>query len=197
MIARVLFLSFFAFHLFFHPAAFVFSEHSIESEEYRAAITEAYDLYKEISDGHLIPYTEDVPPADPALFGIVIVTVKGDVYSIGDSEHPFALQSISKALVYGVALQDYGRDVLVKKVGVEPTGMPFNSIMSVKLRYPEGQNPCVNAGAIATTSLIKGKDSQDKMKRVLKMLEGLTGHRMVLMKRSLLQKENRGQRICR
>ncbi|MEW5861363.1 MAG: glutaminase, partial [Cyanobacteriota bacterium] len=78
--------------------------------------------YKSIHEGVLANYIPELAKANPDWFGICIVTVDGQVYEIGDWEQLFTLQSISKAFVYGMALEDHGRDYVVKRVGVEPTG---------------------------------------------------------------------------
>ena len=93
-----------------------------------------------------------------------------------DCTRLFTIQSISKAFVYGLALEDHGRDYVQCKVSVEPTGEAFNSIMldqSTNRPY----NPMVNTGAIATTDLIKGANPTERLKRILEMFRRYTGHR--------------------
>ncbi len=94
------------------------------------------------------------------LFSICIVTIDGQIYKVGDFEQLFTIQSISQVFVYGQALEDHGRDYVLTRVGVEPTGEAFNAIIldkQSKCLY----NPIVNAGTIATTSLIKGNGTTD------------------------------------
>lgn len=151
-------------------------EAAIQKEDYEKTLKEAHSLFKSNKEGKPITYTDDVPAIDLDKFGIAIVTTAGDLYQIGDASQTFALQSICKPLLFALALHDHGRDALIKKVGVEPTGMPFNSILSIKLRYPHLQNPSVNAGAIASASLIKGSSPEEKFDRILQLVSSLTYH---------------------
>ena len=114
------------------------------------------------------PY-QGIPAAaemDPALYGVSLTTVDGHRYSSGDVDHPFSLQSISKALTYGMALDDLGTAAVLEKIDVEPSGDPFNEI-SLQSGTGRPDNPMINAGAIATTSLIKGRGGRDRMGRIL------------------------------
>jgi glutaminase len=99
--------------------------------------------------------------------------VDGKIFSVGDSKHLFTIQSGATPFVFGLALEDHGLESLIKKVGVEPTGMPCNSILPPEVPASKTQNPLVNPGALATTSLIKGKDTVEKYERVHSFMEGL------------------------
>ena len=111
---------------------------------------------------------------NPELFSICIVTVDGQTYKVGDYQQQFTIQSISKVFAYGLALEDHGRDYVLTRVGVEPTGDAFNAIiLDEKSKRP--YNPMVNAGAIATTSLIKGNCPTERLNRVLEMFSKYTG----------------------
>lgn len=155
------------------------------SDQLRKVMAEAYHLYRSDNHGTPLAYTADVPKVDPSLFGIAIVTVNGDVYEIGDSKAPFAIQSISKPFVFGLALEDHGHTELLNKVGVEPTGMHFNSLLAIEVNPAHKQNPSVNAGAIATVSLIKGKDNEVRLRRILDMFKKYTGRTLQIDQRVL------------
>ena len=90
-------------------------------------------------------------------FAIALVTPDGDIHTAGDAGTPFPLQSISKVFVYGLALADRGRDHVLQRVGVEPSGDPFNSI-EFDQRNNRPYNPMVNAGAMVATDLVRGSD---------------------------------------
>ena len=92
----------------------------------------------------------------PNAFGIAVVTTDGHLYEVGDSRHEFTLQSISKPFVFGLALEQHGREKVMERVGVEPSGNAFNAISVDATNRPF--NPMVNAGAIVTTGLLDGVD---------------------------------------
>ncbi len=106
-------------------------------------IREIHSALSELRTGAVADYIPQLGMADPDLFGIAIATVDGAVHTVGDVHQPFTIQSISKAFVYGLALEDHGRDAVLEHVGVEPTGDAFNSIMideaSLPSLQPDGQ----------------------------------------------------------
>ena len=127
-----------------------------------------------LGGGALASYIPELTLADPAWFGIAIVTVDGHVYQVGDARQPFTIQSISKALTFGLALEDRGTDAVLAKVGVEPSGEAFNSI-SLEPVSGRPLNPMINAGAIATTGLVAAKDGRTSMERILAAFAKYTG----------------------
>lgn len=137
-----------------------------------------YDLhlkYKPLRDGTVAKYIPELAKVNPDLFSICVITVDGRVYEVGDYNHLFTIQSISKVFVYGLALEEHGRDYVLTKVGVEPTGDAFNAIV-LDERSKRPYNPMVNAGAIATTSLIKGSGPSERLNRMLDMFRRYIGH---------------------
>ena len=131
--------------------------------------------FAEVEDGAVATYIPGLAKANSNWFGICLVTATGTVYEVGDSRQPFTIQSISKPFVYGLALEDNGRTEVLKKVGMEPTGDAFNSI-SLEPGTGRPRNPMINAGAIATTSLIAGKSPRTRLQRLLDMFALYTGH---------------------
>ncbi|MEV4900842.1 glutaminase A [Citricoccus sp. NPDC055426] len=111
---------------------------------------------------------------DRSLFGLALTTVEGHGYAAGDADHAFSLQSISKALTYGLALEDLGPAKVQEKIDVEPSGDPFNEI-SLQAGTGRPDNPMINAGAIATTSLIKGRGGRDRIGRILNTFSDAAG----------------------
>ncbi|MGB3532161.1 MAG: glutaminase A [Microcoleaceae cyanobacterium] len=141
---------------------------------FRTYLNELYEKYKTLDEGAVADYIPELALADPNWFGICVVTAEGQIFEVGKCEQTFTVQSISKAFVYGLALEDHGREYVNSKVSVEPTGEAFNSIvLDEKTNRP--YNPMVNAGAIATTDLIKGHGSTDRLKRMLAMFQRYTG----------------------
>lgn len=142
---------------------------------FRAFLGDLYEKYLPLREGAVANYIPELATANPDWFSICVVTVDGQVYTVGDSDQLFTIQSISKIVLYGLALEDHGRDRVLTRVGVEPTGEAFNSIVldeASKRPY----NPMVNAGAIATTGLIKGEDGIDRLKRILAAFRRYIGH---------------------
>ncbi|MDX2216679.1 MAG: glutaminase A [Oculatellaceae cyanobacterium bins.114] len=142
---------------------------------FRQYLYELHEKYQPLTDGVVANYIPELALADPNWFGIAAVTTDGQIFEVGDSTTLFTSQAISKAFVYGLALEDHGRDYVSTKVGLEPTGEAFNAIMlDEKTNRPH--NPMVNGGAIAITSLIKGQHSTDRLKRILDTFKRYTGH---------------------
>ena len=118
-----------------------------------------------IDGGAVASYIPELLKADPDWFGIALVTVDGHVYQVGDSRQTFTIQSISKAITYGLALEDCGTEAVLRKVDVEPSGEAFNSI-SLEPGTGRPRNPMINAGAIATVALIDGDTPEEKFERI-------------------------------
>jgi glutaminase len=119
-----------------------------------------------LTDGRVADYIPELSRADPDGFGICIATRDGFIYEVGDSRQPFTLQSISKPLTYGLALEENGEDKVLAKIGVEPSGDAFNAI-SLRPQTGAPLNPLINAGAIAACGLIPGDTVEEKSVRVL------------------------------
>ncbi|MDF5724740.1 MAG: glutaminase A [Rhizonema sp. PD37] len=135
-----------------------------------------YQKYKLLTKGTVANYIPELALVKPELFGICLITIDGQIFEVGDFIQPFTIQSISKVFVYGLALEDHGREYVNSKINVEPTGEAFNSIaLDEKTNRP--YNPMVNAGGIATTDLIKGNDTAERLQRILEMFKRYTGHK--------------------
>jgi len=139
------------------------------------------------TSGTVATYIPELGQADPQTFGIAVATVDGEVFAVGDAGHAFTIQSISKPLVYGMALEERGKDAVLARVGVEPSGNPFNSV-SVDPRTSRPFNPMVNAGAIVTTALLANSDPNDRMERILDTFGRFAG-RPVSMDEAVLASE--------
>jgi len=130
--------------------------------------------YASVSDGQVATYIPELAKANPEWFGICLATTDGHVYEVGDARQRFTIQSISKPFVYGLALEDHGRAAVLGKIGVEPTGDAFNSI-SLAPGTGCPLNPMINAGAIASSSLVAGHSPADKLARLLTVLSLYAG----------------------
>ncbi|MGZ4714218.1 MAG: glutaminase A [Acidimicrobiia bacterium] len=145
-------------------------------DRYLAAL---HDEFRHLDDGRVADYIPELGKADPGWFGICLVTADGHVYEVGDSRQPFTIQSISKPFVLGMALEDRGRDAVLARIGVEPSGNPFNAIV-VDEASNRPYNPMVNSGAIVATGLIEGPSVSERHERVLERFGRYVGHEVAI-----------------
>lgn len=141
---------------------------------FRSYLSDLHDKYQLLCEGSVADYIPELALAQPDWFGICVITANGKVFEVGNCDQLFTIQSISKAFVFGLALEDYGRDYVNSKVSVEPTGEAFNSIVLDETTN-RPYNPMVNAGAIATADLIQGKNGTERLKRLIQMFKRYTG----------------------
>ncbi len=150
------------------------------SDEQRAwfeqVCVELHKRYAPLQDGAPASYIPELSAVDPDRFAIAAVTLDGEQILVGDVEHAFTIQSISKLLVYGLALELHGRDAVLAKVGVSPTGDSFNAI-ELDEATNRAPNPMVNAGAIAVTDLIGGDSVDRRVETMRSMYERYLGRR--------------------
>ena len=117
-----------------------------------AAITDAYNKYKDLKEGKNADYIPELAKVPSEQFAIVVVTADGQVYSKGDIDALYSIQSISKVITLAKNIEDLGPKAIQDKIGVDPTGQKFNSAVLVEENKGKEINPLVNAGAIASTS---------------------------------------------
>ena len=132
-----------------------------------------------LNGGEVASYIPELTKADPNWFGICLVTMDGVAYSVGDSDQLFTIQSISKPFVYATALADRGREFVAGRVGVEPSGDAFNSI-SLNPQTGAPLNPMINAGAIATTSLVDGDTPDAQWQRIEAAMSAFMGRKFLV-----------------
>ena len=156
-------------------------------------LQDLHDRYLPLREGQVASYIPELAKMNPDYFGICVATVDGRVFEVGDSDQLFTIQSISKVFVQGLALEDHGREYLLTRVGVEPTGDAFNSIV-LDEQSKRPYNPMVNAGAIATTGLIQAPNSTEKLKRLLDMFRRYVGHDVYIDMPTFLSERATGDR---
>lgn len=132
-----------------------------------------------IETGKPASYIETLAKADTSKIAVALAMVDGQIYSTGDDDVEFSIQSISKAFVYALAIEDAGLDMVLEKIGVEPSGDAFNSL-SLERGTNRPMNPMINAGAITAHSLIGGPDwtADQRTERILEALSKLAGRRL-------------------
>lgn len=159
----------------------------------QALIERLHERFEPLTEGHIPDYIPEIASVDPTYFAICIVDIESNVYAVGDCEQIFTLQSMSKPFTYGMALEDHGRETVLQRIGVEPTGQSFNSIV-LDERTGRPYNPMVNAGAIAVANLIKGEDSTARLKRMLDMFSRYAGRKVHVDSPTFLSERKTGHR---
>lgn len=140
------------------------------------ALESVLDKARQAPPGQVADYIPELAGADPEQFGLAIVSALGHVYSAGDADHPFTIQSASKPFVYALALEDLGLEEVHGHVGMEPSGQPFNAISLDENGRPA--NPMINAGAIVTSALIEGRSPAARFDRIRSTLGAFAGREL-------------------
>ncbi|MFT6634191.1 glutaminase A [Alcanivorax sp.] len=146
-----------------------------------AELKKAYDKYKGLKEGANADYIPALDKVDSNIFGIVLVTVDGKVYSVGDIESEVSIQSISKVFTMAKVTEEKGIDALPKNVGVDATGQVFNSIYAIEQNQGHEMNPLVNAGAITTTSMVQGKSYNEIWNKILGYYSDFAGRDLTVL----------------
>ena len=146
-----------------------------------SVVREAYEKFRSDPSGKNADYIPYLAQVDSKMFGIAIVTTDNQVLTLGDVKYSFSIQSISKVFTLALAMEELGPDKVFAKVGSEPTGRPFNSPLAVVDMPSHSGNPLVNAGAIATTSLISGQNAGEKWNKILDFYSKAAGEKLVLI----------------
>jgi glutaminase len=145
-------------------------------------VDEAHAKYKDLKDGKNADYIPILATIPSELFGVVIATKDGTLYTAGDVDYRFAIESTSKPFTAALVMQQHGGPKsIVDKIGVEPTGLPFNSKLAVEIYDARSVNPLVNAGAIASVSLVKASSEEERWNLVLGNLSDFAGESLPLM----------------
>ena len=139
--------------------------------EIQAALDAAHAKYKDLKEGKNADYIPALAKVDSNIFGIALVTTDGKFYTAGDIKSAVSIQSISKVFTLAKVIEEQGPEAIATTIGVDATGMRFNSIVSIEfsqksLGGPE-MNSLVNPGAIATTSMVKGASRDEVWKSIL------------------------------
>jgi glutaminase len=132
----------------------VYSQKHAKPVDYNAVINEAFNLYKGEKGGKNADYIPYLDKVNSDMYGIVLVTKEGQVYQVGETKFEFGIESIEKVFTLCMAMEIFGDSVILQKVGADQTGLPFNSVPAIELNGKKPSNPLVNAGAMATSSLL-------------------------------------------
>ena len=149
-------------------------------DEVEALTAAAFERYRTLDEGVVADYIPILAQADGALFGLSVSEANGAIHNAGDAEHAFSIQSVSKAFVYALVCREYGHAVVKERIGVNNTGLPFNSVMALELNEGNPMNPMVNAGAIATTALMPGATAAEQWEFIRSGLSEFAGRQLVM-----------------
>lgn len=144
------------------------------------AVQSAHRDNGHLAGGTNASYIPFLASVDPSLFGVAVMTVDGQVVEAGDTGFEFAIESISKVFTMGLAMEHVGADAFHAKVGADPTGLPFNSVMALELHNDLPMSPLVNAGAMSSTSLVPAVGAEDRWRKILAIQSAFAGREIVL-----------------
>lgn len=134
---------------------------------------------KAAQGGKLADYIPELAAADPNKLAVALITLDGLVYSAGDDDYEFTIQSISKAFVYAYVIEALGREAVLEKVGVEPSGEAFNEIsLDQTSDQVKPKNPMINSGAITVHSMIPTTDNTDRAEIIRQFFSKLAGREL-------------------
>jgi glutaminase len=141
-------------------------------------VADAYAKYRDLKEGKNADYIPALAKVDPKLFGIVLVTVDGQVYEAGNTDTAVSIQSISKVFTMARVIQESGEGAIRDNMGVDATGRAFNAIEPIEEHKGKEMNPLVNPGAIAATSMVKGKDSEAVWQKIIGTYSEFAGRKL-------------------
>jgi glutaminase len=143
--------------------------------EIQTIVSTGYRRFRHVDEGSVADYIPALAKVSPEAFGVAVAGVHGRVFAIGDAEQEFTIQSISKLFVFALVCNTLGPVEARRKLGVNSTGLPFDSVMGIELNEDRTMNPMVNAGALATTSLVPGGSPEEKFAHIVAALSVFAG----------------------
>jgi len=146
----------------------------------QALVTAGYERCRDLGEGAVADYIPALAAASPSAFGVCVAGVHGRLFSVGDADQEFAIESISKLFVFALVCHALGHEQARRKLGVNSTGLPFNSVMAIELNAERTMNPLVNAGAMATTSLAPGTTAEEKFASIIAAMSRFAGRQLVM-----------------
>jgi glutaminase len=152
----------------------------IAADRIAEAVSAAHARHKKSRRGKNASYIPALAKVNPKLFGICVATVDGQTFSAGDAECEFALESISKVFTAALAMEQLGPREFHRKVGANPTGAAFNSVLALELHDNKPMSPLVNAGAMTAASLVRATDAEDRWRQILGIQSDLAGRAISL-----------------
>jgi len=161
--------------------AFVTTGTAPTAAELQKAVKDAYEKFKDVKEGKNADYIPELAKVPSELFGVVIVTAAGEVYAAGDVDYAFSIQSVSKPFTTALVMQEQGDQAIKDKIGVEPTGLKFNSILATQIIPQVSVNPLVNSGAIASVSMVQAKSADERFNKILNFFNALSAAKLAVI----------------
>ena len=146
----------------------------------RALVSDAHERFRTDRDGRVSDVYPALANVPQDLFGLCVVGVSGATYGSGDWDIPFSIMSVSKPFVFALVLQALGADEARRRLGVNATGLPFNSLAAIERSEDGRTNPMVNSGAIAATSLAPGSTREEQWRFILEGLSRFAGRALAM-----------------
>jgi glutaminase len=159
---------------------YVSTGHLPSARQVQAAVDEAYRLYRTEASGETSQTYPALARVPGHLFGICVAGVRGGMYRAGDSKHEFTIMSVAKPFVFALVCDILGAERVRQELGVNATGLAFDSLSFVERSADGRSNPMVNAGAIAATSLVPGESIEEKWKFLTDGLSRFAGRELTL-----------------
>jgi glutaminase len=169
-----------------NPAAGALPSHWVSTgqlptpEVVQGLVNEAHAHFASVEQGSLADYIPALAAASPQSFGISVAATIGATFNAGDWAAPFSIQSLSKPFLFALVCEAIGEQLARDALGVNSTGLPFNSVLAVERTVEGLSNPMVNAGAIAATSLVPGEDAAAQWRFIEEGLSRFAGRRLVV-----------------
>jgi glutaminase len=158
--------------------SYISTGHLPTPEQVNALVVEAYERYKANTEGEVSQVYPALARVPCDLFGICVVGASGNMYAVGATDYLFSIMSVPKPFVFALVCQSVGWKEAHAKIGANSTGLPFNSLAAVEWSADGRTNPMVNAGAIATTSLVPGDTSDAKWRFIHDGLSRFAGREL-------------------
>ena len=168
-----------------HPQTEIDERHALVStgklppaEQVSDLVAESRERFQSNNEGRNSQVYPALAVVPDDLFGVCVVNINGDVYAAGDAEHEFSIMSVSKPFIFALVCDALGAEAAREKLGVNATGLPFDSLCGIERAGDGRTNPMVNAGAIATTSLVPGANLDAKWSFIQNGLSRFAGREL-------------------
>jgi glutaminase len=150
------------------------------ADRVRALVAAAYERFRTNDEGEVSQVYPSLAVVDPNSFGLCVTSASGESFAVGDADMEFTIMSVSKPFVFALMCDALGPEIVRERIGVNATGMPFNSVTAIELATGGRTNPMVNSGAIATTSMATGSSTEEKWEFIRTGLSRFAGRDLVL-----------------